>query len=164
MNKTSLLAALLLAWTLLQTPGLSESLFFDTVEVSVVNVEVLVTDQWGAPVKGLNQEDFFILEDGEPVEVTNFLAVEQGALVSSPETELSPPSLPSEATRLLQMVVVVDNRTLTPQNRNAVMASLRAVIEEQLDARDRVMIVTLGDTVSTERTCALRRLAASTST
>lgn len=49
----------------------SEPTFTDTVEVREAEVEVLVTDRDGRPVPGLTAEDFRILEDGKPVEVTH---------------------------------------------------------------------------------------------
>ena len=48
--------------------------FYETVEVNVVNVEVYVTDKKGNPVTGLTRDDFEILEDGEPIEISNFYA------------------------------------------------------------------------------------------
>ena len=64
---------LLLSW-----PGPAQevdplsSLFTDSVRVEVVNVDVFVTDKQGKPVKGLGRDDFEVLVDGEPVEVSNF--------------------------------------------------------------------------------------------
>ena len=48
--------------------------FFETVEVEVVNVEVVVTGPDGAPVQGLTREDFELLDDGKPVEMAELLA------------------------------------------------------------------------------------------
>ena len=52
--------------------------FFETVDVNVVNVEVYVTDKEGNPVPGLTQDDFVLLEDGDPVEISNFYAAHKG--------------------------------------------------------------------------------------
>jgi hypothetical protein len=43
--------------------------------VNVVEVDVVVTDTKGQPVRGLKQGDFEILEDGKPVELATFSAV-----------------------------------------------------------------------------------------
>src|SRR5262249_1682411 len=52
------------------------SLFLQTygasVEVRVVNVDVVVTDKAGHRVTGLTKNDFEILEDGKPQTITNF--------------------------------------------------------------------------------------------
>ncbi|HEX2223770.1 MAG TPA: hypothetical protein VHN15_06170, partial [Thermoanaerobaculia bacterium] len=54
-----------------QEPAQEDS-FFGSVDVNVVTVEVFVTDKDGKFVPGLTQADFEILEDGKPVEITNF--------------------------------------------------------------------------------------------
>src|SRR5687768_4040799 len=49
------------------TPRFSERL-----DVSLVNVEVIVTDRDGNRVRGLKAEDFTILEEGRPQQIANF--------------------------------------------------------------------------------------------
>lgn len=46
--------------------------FVDTVEINVVEVDVVVTDRKGRPVNGLKPEDFELSVDGMPVEIANF--------------------------------------------------------------------------------------------
>jgi hypothetical protein len=48
-------------------PSFSESL-----DVSVVNVDVVVTDRNGNRVQGLKRGDFQLLQDGREVEIVNF--------------------------------------------------------------------------------------------
>jgi Ca-activated chloride channel family protein len=50
-----------------ETPRLGE-----TVEVSIVNVDVVVTDGKGNRVRGLTRDDFEIFENGKPQPVSNF--------------------------------------------------------------------------------------------
>src|SRR4029077_10137092 len=52
--------------------------FGTAIDVSVVNLDVFVTDKKGKPVTGLRQEDFEILEDGKPVAISNFYAERRG--------------------------------------------------------------------------------------
>ena len=47
-------------------------MFVDTVDVKVVEIDVVVTDRRGRPVGGLGREDFEVSVDGAPVEVANF--------------------------------------------------------------------------------------------
>jgi VWFA-related protein len=63
------IALLLCCFTLSaqETPRLGE-----TVEVSIVNVDVVVTDSKGNRVPGLTKDDFEILENGKPQPVSNF--------------------------------------------------------------------------------------------
>ena len=44
--------------------------------VNFVEVDVIVTDRAGVPVGGLRRQDFDVLEDGKPVEVITFTAVD----------------------------------------------------------------------------------------
>ena len=53
----------------------------EQVTVNVVNIDVHVTDRRGRPIAGLAVEDFEVYEEGERVEITNFLsAAERGDL------------------------------------------------------------------------------------
>lgn len=44
----------------------------ETVEVSIVNVDVVVTDKAGNRIHGLKKEDFELREDGKPKPISNF--------------------------------------------------------------------------------------------
>jgi Ca-activated chloride channel family protein len=57
----------------------------EKVEVSVTNVEVVVTDSKGNRVAGLTRDDFEVYQDGTPQKISNFYAVSGGkASVSIP--------------------------------------------------------------------------------
>jgi VWFA-related protein len=57
--------------------------------VTVVEVDVVVTDKAGRPVRGLRSEDFEIAEDGRPVEIATFSAVD---VPEAPRESISPPT------------------------------------------------------------------------
>ena len=82
-------------------------LFFDTVDVNVVNIEVLVTDKAGVSVTGLSREEFTVYEDGEEVELSNFFEVVSGQAVANDAGPDTPPPVPD--TQRLQLVIFVDN-------------------------------------------------------
>jgi len=93
----------------------SERAFFAPVVVSVVNVEVLVTDGAGRPVADLTSEDFDIFEDGEAVEITHFYAA-PGVVSNSLPT--APPISPdAEADQDLYLTIVMVDNNLSPANR-----------------------------------------------
>src|SRR5436305_3635743 len=50
--------------------------FFESVDVSVVNVDVYVADKSGKRIPGLKREDFELHEDGKPVTISNLYAVD----------------------------------------------------------------------------------------
>ena len=56
--------------------------------VTVVEVDVVVTDKSGRPVRGLRTEDFEIAEDGRPVEIATFSAVD---VPEPPRESIIPP-------------------------------------------------------------------------
>jgi VWFA-related protein len=106
--------------------------FFDTLDVEVVNVEVIVIGPDGEPVRGLAMHDFEMTEDGRPVEITNFYTVEiepaeMAEAAPDPSTvQLNPPP-PAE--QRLQLAVFVDGTTLEPVNRRQVFLAVREFFE-----------------------------------
>jgi len=65
----------------------------ESIEVRVVNVDVVVTGRDGKPVTGLTKEDSEILEDKRPQKITNFYEVRGGESVQAIEklTTVVPP-------------------------------------------------------------------------
>jgi VWFA-related protein len=141
-------AVLLLGLTSWQA-GAQQSLFFDTVDVRVVNVDVVVTEKDGTPVTGLGRDDFQVLEDGQPVDISNFFVVE-GREIARQDESSDPDDgdlLLEHETRRLNLVIFVDNLNMQPRNRNAVFIELEKYIQEQLNPDDRMMIVAMGERV-----------------
>lgn len=131
-----------------------DELYFETVNVNVVNIEVHVTDKKGEPITGLTKDDFEILEDKRAVEITNFFVTEKGrptlpSKVEVPEQALEEvpgverpdlPVIPEDQN--LYLGVYIDNFNIRPFNRNRVFRDLRAFLNEQLGPKDHVMLVT----------------------
>ena len=125
--RTLVLAGTLLASTTLAPPagaqGSPSSTFTETLDVEVVNVEVYVTNRKGEPITGLTAGDFQILEDGKPVQVTNFYAVEGGQIAfeglapptiestTEPRAELAP--LPED--QRLHAILFIDSLNISPR-------------------------------------------------
>lgn len=143
-----------------------EGFFIDTVNVSVVNVDVFVTDKKGNRVTNLKQEDFEILEDGRPVAITNFYAVDNGralpekpaaapvpgapAAVPTPLREMDKVQTPED--QRLRLVVYIDNFNIRPFNRNRVMRELRAFLNDKLGRDDQMMLVSYDRSLNVRRT------------
>ncbi len=128
-----------------------DAVFSDTIDVEVVNVEVVVSDKDGQPVKGLTREDFRVFEDGQPVELTNFYAVEQ-PLVAVGEREVSgeaeaDPERPAGGTRDLSLVIFVDNLNIRPENRKLLFENLRSRLAESAVAGTRTMVAAMNNRV-----------------
>lgn len=130
--------------------------FFDSLDLTVVNVDVYVTDRDGRPVAGLTAEDFEVLEDGRPVAVTNFYAVHEGrpadgAGIPAPlATGAGPDEIAIEpldggealASQRLRLVIYVDNLFLRPPNRNKVLRATRGFLRRMIAPGDQMMVVT----------------------
>ena len=156
MRNLVIVSTVLLAITT-STASLAEpeksGLFFDTVDVQVVNVEAVVVDKEGKPVLGLGPEDFEIFENGEPVEISNFFAA--GSL-NAADADPSMPLLAREdpmvkpETENLNLVVLVDNAHVSPQNRNQIFVNLRQFLKDRLKPDDQILIVSIGDSLEVE--------------
>jgi VWFA-related protein len=140
---------------LLAQPGTTEgSVVIDSVEVSVVNVDVYVTDRRGEPVPGLTPADFEVLEDGAPVPITNFEFVERAstaapAAPAAPATSEEraagePAAAPVPEAEPLHVVLYFDQVNIRPQSRNQLLKQISAFAAEGLSPDDRVMVVTAG--------------------
>ena len=127
-------------------------IFIDTIDVNLVNIEVMVVDDDGQPVSGLTREDFVVRVDGQPVDITNFFAVEDGERVV-PEDETATAAGesardPDEGPAALRtpedhrfVIVFVDNGNIAPQHRKRVFEELREHLDHLMKPADRVMVV-----------------------
>ena len=131
------------------TDSLWPAAFGDTTRVNVVNVEVMVTDREGNPVTGLGRGDFRIYDDGNPVGVSNFFAVQEGVPLSleveegeDTQEEAFPPVAPEpREERKLHLIVYVDNINLAESSRSRAFARLREFLVENWREDAEVMLV-----------------------
>lgn len=153
----------LLAFGLLGTSGVgaqdapaapppSTPTFLDRVEVRVIEVDVVVQDAKGDPVTGLTRDDFELLEDGKPVEISNFLAYTESAgtgpaAPGAPGTPGAPAAPTGEAIEPAEppappanWVVYVDQSRLDPGPRNEALKELRDFMNRALRPQDRALL------------------------
>ena len=115
----------------------------ESIEVRVVNVDVVVRDRAGKPVTGLTRDDFEIFENGQKREVTNLYEVRAPAPAGSVEATPAPAAAAPAATPVEirpRNIILVDNYSLDPFRRDKVLQSLDKFVE-QLGPRDQVMLV-----------------------
>lgn len=150
MQRTSVVCVLcgLAAGALWLTAGLAAQesatpppVFGEVVDINVVNVEVFVSDKKGRPVHGLTVEDFEILENGKPMEIAYFYAVEQGAVAEEGGAPSTPVAAPPGEARRLHLVVFFDVQNLGPGSLKRAVRDVGAFLQENLVPEDRVMIV-----------------------
>jgi VWFA-related protein len=118
----------------------------ESIEVRVVNVDVIVRDRAGKPVTGLTKADFEIFENGQKREITNLYEVRApapAAAEATAEPVPAAPAVPAAApveVRPRNIVMLVDNYSLEPFRRDKVLQSLDKFVE-QLGPHDQVMLV-----------------------
>ncbi len=135
------------------------SLFIDRVDVNIINVEVFVTDEDGQRVSGLTADDFEILEDDSPVEITNFYTITRSSgptesferdrqMVAGQASDL-PAEAPSQVPedQRLSLAVYVDNYNILQPNRAQVLKELGRFIEDRVRRGDRIGLISHGLTV-----------------
>lgn len=115
-----------------------------SIEVRVVNVDVVVRDRAGKPVTGLTKADFEVYEDGQRREVTNLAEMKaerapSGAAAKTPDSAPPPEEPRPRAAR--NVVLFIDNYTIEPYRRGKMLDSLRRFVDERLQPADRVMLV-----------------------
>jgi VWFA-related protein len=118
--------------------------FKESIEVSVVNLDVYVTDKKGEPITGLKKEDFQVFEDGNPVEISNFFAESRGTEpAATPAASSGPgPAAPVRpVSQRLRLVVFVDDVNLSQANRMRILQNVGKFLHSELKPGDEVMLV-----------------------
>ena len=111
----------------------------ETIEVSIINVDVVVTDRSGKRVRGLTKDDFEILEGKTPRTITNFAeyasaSEDRGARVETPAEVV--PRQPRTIVLFVERMRLLDFE-VTP-----FVDSIRRLLHETIEPGDVVSIVT----------------------
>ncbi len=113
--------------------------YSDAIDVSVVNVEVVVSDKDGNPIVGLDRDDFELFEDGELMELSNFYA----SRTAGETTVDGATTKPTDRARPLNLVIFIDHLNIGPQNRSLLFDRLRQELRDHATASDRMMVATM---------------------
>jgi VWFA-related protein len=127
----------------------------ERVEVSVTNVEVIVTDSKGKRVPDLTRDDFEVFQDGLPQKITNFYAVSGGKVLldDGKVVALDSPAATAEIPVELKAryILFVDNLNIQPQNRNRMFERLQEFIRQTIGPRAEAMVVTYNRSLKIRR-------------
>jgi VWFA-related protein len=152
-------SAVLLAATLLaqsseqQRPPNVMPKLMESVDVRVINVDVVVTDKKGTQIHGLKKDDFLLYENGVPKKLTNFYEVQgthaidaEGATVGTPPAATTTATVPAREEipehMRRRIIFFVDNLTLAPFNRNRVFKEMKEFAVKTMRPGDEAMIAT----------------------
>ena len=124
--------------------------FVDVSEITIVNVNVSVTDKKG-PVEGLSKDDFEVYQDGKLQELTNFAYYSEpgaeppvtaaAAPAPPPATAAPQPTPPPDAPEPLFITLYVDNENVLPLNRNRVLNRVTEFVNRYVSPPDQAMLV-----------------------
>jgi VWFA-related protein len=127
----------------------------ERVEVSVTNVEVIVTDSKGNRVPDLTKDDFEVFQDGVPQTISNFYAVTGGKVLLE-DGKTVPLDSPEAATEVpsqlkARYVVYIDNLNIQPQNRNRMFKRLKEFLSTAVGPQAEAMVVTYNRSLKVKR-------------
>jgi VWFA-related protein len=106
----------------------------ESIEVRVVNVDVVVTDRSGKPVTGLTRADFQLVEEGKPQEITNFYEIRSG---DDGQTRTQD----GAEVRPRRFFFFLDATSLHPAIRDEVIGGMRRFVAEQMLPEDQAAVV-----------------------
>ena len=127
----------------------------ERVDVSVTNIDVIVTDSKGNRVSGLTAKDFEVFQDGVPQAITNFYAVAGGKVLLE-DGKTIPIDAPEAAESLpaqlkTRYVIYIDNLNIQPQNRNRMFKRLKEFITTAVGPHAEAMVVTYNRSLKVKR-------------
>lgn len=123
-------------------PAAAQPTLSETLEVSIVNVDVFVTDKDGRRVRGLTKDDFELFENGERKPVTNFAEYASDAQTVSvtaqaPAQRRAEPAPPQRRT----VVVFFERTKLPPHKINPFVDRLKDLLRETIRPGDVLSLV-----------------------
>lgn len=139
------IAGAILLWPLLvfaqQKPAIPT--LAEAIEVSLVNIDVVVTNKAGERVHRLTKDDFEIFENGHSQPITNF-AEYSGATPAAPlqQEPPSPATAPAPPAQKRTVIVFVERFFLPGFRTDPFFASIKKLLHDAIRPGDRAMIVT----------------------
>jgi VWFA-related protein len=128
--------------------------FAGEVEVTVVNVNVYVTDKNGLAVTDLSADDFVLTQDGTERQISNFGLFTEEIYRNFYRPESLPVGLPTptpvpgsevlsrDSLRPVYVVFYFDNENSRPLDRNRLITELRSFVRENLHPPVQMMVIT----------------------
>jgi len=134
-----LFQAALIATAVLPQPQMAPTA--ETIEVNVVEVDVVVLDARGKPVRGLTRDDFELTVGGRKRPISNFYAIDRGTNDATKEAQSGAP-----IARRNYLVLFVDDLHLHQRGKKRALDALRAFVSQQVHRGTAAMlIVSKGD-------------------
>jgi len=126
-----------------QTPNIPRA--GENIDVSIVNVDTVVTDRHGARIHGLGKDDFEIYENGVRQPITNFAeyasereATSAGIATPSPKVVLSAAQPPPSQHRTI--IVFIERFQLPSFRSDPMFAAMKTLLHGSVRPGDRVSV------------------------
>ena len=116
----------------------------ETMEVRVVNVDVVVTDKTGRRITGLTANDFEIFDGKKQQPVSNFSEIDAEAPpepMPAPVQADAPPAVRAPVSRGNAIIFYIDSSSIDPKRRHAVFEELRRFAGEIMKPGDRAAVM-----------------------
>jgi VWFA-related protein len=143
------MTAALLALGLIAAVEPPQPTYLDTLEVRITNLDVVVADRHGAPVRGLTRNDFEVRENGTLQPVTNFAEytassglAQAGAPATATTTEERAADSLVSAPPPRKVLFFIDDIALHPITRKKLLNDALAFIDNTMQGGDEAMVVT----------------------
>ena len=129
-------------------------LFEDRLDVRLVNVDVVVTDNDGHPISGLEAEDFELRVGGRPVPISNFSEIgeAQGPVEPSNGADVALSLLSAETSAIATplesrpvVVLLVDGQSLLPITRARLLEEVKSSLPRLIESSRGVVVASLGE-------------------
>lgn len=151
--KSALLLLLAAATAIAQEKPQEPAFFSETVEVHVVNVDVVVTDKSGKPVPALTKDDFELYANGQKQEISYFIELkDEAAPATAPAPAGAPAPAPAAAppqdSRPRKILFFLDASTLQAFNRNRVIKPMKEFLHKVVRPGDQVMLVSWNNSLT----------------
>ena len=121
----------------------------ESIDVKVIDVDVVVTDKKGTPITGLTKDDFELFENGQPKLISNFYEVQgkkaTNVSIIPPGSETPVTTVPAEEMNenlRRRVIFYIDNLSLMPFNRNRVFKDMKEFAKTVLRPGDEAMVAT----------------------
>lgn len=114
-----------------------------------VMVDVFVGDAEGLPLRGLSAEDFQVLEDGQPVAVSSFYAVENG--LPRDQGKGGPQGSEASPENTVRLVLMVDQLSLQPEQRTQALRHLSELASQGMQPGDQAMLASFDGGIHIEQ-------------
>lgn len=116
----------------------------ETIDVSIINVDVVVTDKQGRRVRGLKEADFEILENQKRQAISNFAEYSSEAAIAGTVTTGVTQNVDSAPRQRRTIVLFVEQMQMADSEAKRMLDSIRELVAKTIEPGDAVSIVMWG--------------------